>query len=170
MLFNGWSPLGRALFIGLIAYVFLVLLLRIGGKRTLANMDEFDLVVLVAMGNLFATAMLSPDVSLSQTVMALALLVILQVAVTWAMSRYPRISRLIESEPRLLVFRGQILREATKKARLSEDELFQAIRRKGIGAVEDVEALVMETNGDFSVIRKGERSLSALRSVPTPRQ
>jgi uncharacterized membrane protein YcaP (DUF421 family) len=49
MWFNGWSPIGPALVIGTLAYVALVALLRIGGKRTLANMDEFDLMVLVAM-------------------------------------------------------------------------------------------------------------------------
>jgi uncharacterized membrane protein YcaP (DUF421 family) len=112
----------------------------------------------------------SPDVSLAQTLAGLALLVVLQIAVTWLMSRYPRMSRLIESEPRLLVFRGEILSDAVKRARLSEDELLQAIRRKSVGAIEEVDALVMETNGDFSVIRKGERSLSALRSVSPPRQ
>jgi hypothetical protein len=78
MWFNGWSPIGRTLVIGFIAYVAVVVLLRIGGKRTLANMDEFDLVVLVAMGNLFATAMLAPDVSLVQALAGLALLAMLQ--------------------------------------------------------------------------------------------
>ena len=58
MWFNGWSPLGRPVVIGVIASVTFVVLVRIGGNRTLSSMDAFDLVELVALGSFFATAML----------------------------------------------------------------------------------------------------------------
>jgi uncharacterized membrane protein YcaP (DUF421 family) len=166
--FAGWPPILRTVIVGVVCYVVVVALVRIAGKRTLANMDEFDLVVTIAIGSLIGNAMLARDVALPEIVVGIALLVGLQVAATWIMSRTPRALHWMENEPQLLIFQGKILRESMRAARLTEDELLQAVRRHGVGAVEDVAALVMEPNGDFSVIRKGERSLSALRSVKRP--
>src|SRR5437867_1252008 len=159
--FGGWSSILRTIVVGTVCYIIVVALVRLAGKRTLANMDEFDLVVTIAIGSLVGAAMMSKDVALAEALVGIALLIGLQVAATWIMSRTRHVLHWIENEPQLLIFHGQILRKSMLAARLTEDELLQAVRRHGVGAVEDVDAVVMEANGDFSVIRKGERSLSA---------
>ena len=81
MLFDSWTGLGRVVLVGALAYVALVLLLRISGKRTLSKLNAFDLVVTVALGSTLATVLLSKSVALAEGVLALGLLIFLQYAV-----------------------------------------------------------------------------------------
>lgn len=74
MLFDGWYGLLRVLVVGVSAYVRLVALLRLTGKRTLSKMNAFDLIVTVALGSTLATVLLSGDVALAEGMLALALL------------------------------------------------------------------------------------------------
>jgi hypothetical protein len=83
MFFDNWAGLVRVLVVGLLAYSALVVLLRVSGKRTLAKMNAFDLVVTVALGLTLATILLSVDVALVEGVLGLALLVALQLMVAW---------------------------------------------------------------------------------------
>lgn len=87
MLFQRWSDLGQVLATSLLVYPTLVLVLRVSGKRTLAKMNAFDLVVTVALGSTLATILLSADVSLAEGLLALVLLVGLQLAVAWVSVR-----------------------------------------------------------------------------------
>ena len=84
MFFDNWQPLLRMLVVGVLAYINLIVLLRISGRRTLSKMNAFDLVVTVALGSTFATILLNKNVSLAQGTLALALLIGLQYLVTWA--------------------------------------------------------------------------------------
>ena len=83
MLFDSWAGLGRVLLVGTLAYVALVLLLRISGKRTLSKLNAFDLVVTVALGSTLATVLLSKSVALAEGVLALGLLILLQYVIAW---------------------------------------------------------------------------------------
>jgi uncharacterized membrane protein YcaP (DUF421 family) len=83
MLFDGWESIGRAVLSGSITYVALVLMLHVSGKRTLAKMNAFDLVVTVALGSTVATIALSRDVSVATWIAGLAVLIGMQCAVAW---------------------------------------------------------------------------------------
>ncbi|WP_051241587.1 DUF421 domain-containing protein [Azohydromonas australica] len=153
MFFDGWMPLARILVLGTLAYAALVLLLRVTGKRTLSKLNAFDLIVTVALGSTLATVLLSKDVALAEGLTALALLVLLQGALTWLSVRSPRVSRLVKSEPSLLFLEGRFLQGAMKRERVTEDELRSAVRQQGIGRLEEVAAVVLETDGSLNVIR-----------------
>lgn len=165
--FNGWFALLRTGVVGVLAYLALVSFLRISGKRTLAKMNAFDLVVTVSLGSTLATILLSADVALAQGGLALALLIALQFAITWSSVRWDWFRRLITGEPSLLLFRGEFLGAALRRTRLTEDEVRAAVRAQGLRAVEDVEAVVLETDGSLSVIHRGSggrrSSLSGIR-------
>ena len=90
MLFDSWAGLGRVLLVGTLAYVALVLLLRISGKRTLGKLNAFDLVVTVALGSTLATVLLSKSVALAEGVLALGLLILLQYLIAWLSVRSPQ--------------------------------------------------------------------------------
>ncbi len=94
-LFKDWAGLGRTLFVGALAYVALVALLRISGKRTLSKMNAFDFVVTVALGSTLATIMLSKDVALAEGVAAFATLIGLQFAISWLSVRSSTVSDLV---------------------------------------------------------------------------
>ena len=150
--FNGWSVLGRTLLIGVLAYVSLVFMLRVSGKRTLAKMNAFDLVVTVAIGSTLATIVLSKSVALAEGLLALALLIGMQFAISWSSTRMPWLRRVVTGEPRLLLRDGTMLDEALRDARVTREEVRAAVRAAGIGALGDVAAVVLETDGSFSVI------------------
>jgi uncharacterized membrane protein YcaP (DUF421 family) len=150
--FNGWSVLGRTLLIGVLAYVSLVFMLRVSGKRTLAKMNAFDLVVTVAIGSTLATIVLSKSVALAEGLLALALLIGMQFAISWSSTRMPWLRRIVTGEPRLLLRDGTMLDDALREARVTREEVRAAVRAAGIGALGDVAAVVLETDGSFSVI------------------
>lgn len=164
MFFDSWFGLLRVLVVGTLAYATLVLLLRVSGKRTLSKMNAFDLVVTVALGSTLATIILSKDVALAEGVLAFALLIVLQLAITWLSVRSERFQALLKAQPRLLLHRGRLLPEALRRERVTEEEVRAALRAQGTASLEEVDAVVLETDGTFSVLREvnaGEASAMA---------
>lgn len=152
--FDNWQALLRTGIIGVLAYVTLIVLLRISGRRTLSKMNAFDLVVTVALGSTLATVILNKNVTLAQGTLAFALLIGMQYAVTWSSVRAGWVRRIVTGEPALLLYRGNLLPEALVAARVTQGEVKAAVRSAGLVDLEAVEAVVLETDGSFSVIKK----------------
>lgn len=158
--FNDWAGLGRILLVGVLAYAALVLLLRISGKRTLSKMNAFDLIVTVALGSTLATVLLSKDVALAEGVLAFVVLVSLQYLLAWISSRSGKLAKrfqdLVKSEPALLLYRGRFLESALRQERVAQVEVLAALRNEGIADIQEAEAVVLETDGTFSVIKRAD--------------
>lgn len=152
MLFQGWSGIWRTVIVGVLAYAGLILFLRVSGKRTLTKLNAFDLVVTVALGSTLATILLSSDVALAEGLTAFAVLIALQFIVTWTSVRLAFVRRMVRSEPSLLVSNGEFLRDAMRRARVTEDEIRSAIRSAGVDGPEAVTAVVLEADGELSVV------------------
>lgn len=164
--FDGWSGLLRTLIIGVLAYVVLIFFLRISGARTLSKMNAFDLIVTVALGSTLATVVLNKDVSLAEGAVAFGLLTGLQFIVTWSSTRARWVRRLVTGDPVLLLYRGEMLQASLRRARVTEDEIRAAVRATGLPSLEEAEAVVLETAGEFSVVKKGDRAeASSLKGV-----
>ena len=155
--FDGWAPLLRTLLVGTLAYGGLVLFLRLSGNRTLSKMNAFDLIVTVALGSTLATILLSNEVVLAQGLAALALLIVLQYLVTWSSVRVPWVRRVTTGEPRLLLSDGHYLDGALRRARVTRAEVRAAVRASGRADLNDVAAVIMETDGSFSVVGRSDR-------------
>ena len=152
MFFQGWGGVARVVVVGTLAYIALVLALRVSGTRTLSKLNAFDLVVTVAMGSILASILLSDGVALVEGITAFALLIALQFAVTALSVRSRRFSKLVRSEPRLVLRDGEPLFESMKDARVTRSELDTVIRQSGYTDEVDVEAVILEADGSFSVI------------------
>ncbi|HLL88308.1 MAG TPA: YetF domain-containing protein [Tepidisphaeraceae bacterium] len=167
MFLDSWHGLLRVLVVGTTAYFGLIVLLRASGKRTLSKLNAFDLVVTVALGSTLATVLLSKDVALTEGMLALGLLIGLQFGVTWISVRVPAFHRGLTAAPTLLYFRGQFLADAMRRERVTRDELLNAVRRQGVGAMDQVEAIILESAADVTVIKKtGDNPPTALADVP----
>lgn len=165
-MFNNWSALIHTLTVGSLAYLILIVLLRISGKRTLSKWNAFDFIVTVAFGSILATLLLSQKTSLAQGILGFGLLVLLQFLISWLSVHSGVVQKLIKAEPALLLAQGEFQQDALKRERVTKGEVLAAIRASGLSAVEDVEAVVLETDGSFSVIEKlNGKSDSALRDV-----
>ncbi|MEJ5915616.1 DUF421 domain-containing protein [Pseudokineococcus sp. 1T1Z-3] len=152
MWFDAWGDLVRVLLVGTAAYAALVALLRVSGKRTLAKLNAFDLVVTVALGSTLATILLSADVAWTEGVLALVLLVALQLVVAWTTTRLPGTRWAVTSSPSLLLEHGQVRQAALHRHRISPAELRQAVRASGLGSLAEVGAVVLESDGTLSVV------------------
>lgn len=154
MLFNSWMDLVRVLIVGVTAYAGVVAFLRVSGKRTLSKMNAFDFVVTVALGSTLATILLSRDVALAEGLLALALLIALQLVVAWLSARSRGFRRLVKAEPRLLFAHGRMLDDALLDERVAPEEVWAAMRATGHADLDEVEAVVLETDGTFSVVAR----------------
>ena len=165
MFFNSWDGIWRTMIVGVLAYVALVFLLRISGKRTLSKMNVFDLVVTVALGSTLATILLNKKVALAEGLSAFFILIALQYIVAWLSVRSNRFKRFIKSEPQMLYYKGEYLKEKINKERVLEVEILQAARSSGIDSMDQVEAVVLETDGNISVIKKTDSPSNTLENV-----
>ena len=152
LFFDNWTSLLRIVLVGVLAYAALVAFLRISGKRTLSKMNAFDLVITVALGSTLATIILDRNITLSEGALARLLLVALQFIIAWLATRWPGFQKLIKSEPRMLVHRGEVLHNALRRERLTVEELEAAARAAGFGELGQVRTIVLETDGSLSVI------------------
>lgn len=150
--FEDWQSILRILVMAPLSYAGLLFMLRISGNRTLSKMSVFDFIVTIALGSTLATVILSKDVVLFEGLLAFFLLILLQFIVTFASSRSKRLKKILHSEPRLLLYKGEFLRDAMKEARVSEQEMHQALRGSGIDDPTKAQEVILETNGKFNVI------------------
>jgi len=165
MFFDGWDDLVRLVVIGVLSYVGLVVILRATGKRTLSKMNAFDLVITVALGSTLSSAILSQDVSLSEGLLAFVLLCALQFGVTFLSVRSDAVQGFVKAEPSLLYFKGRYLDRHLKRERVTRAEILAAMRASGAGSLGDVEAVVLETDGSFSVVGTLGEDWRAMRTV-----
>ena len=152
MWFHTWADLLRVVLVGTAAYLTLVTVLRVSGKRTLAKLNAFDFIVTVALGSTLATILLNSDVSWTEGALALGVLAGLQFLVAIVTSRVPASRAVITARPTLLVRNGRLLDEALRTQRVTAAEVRQAVRAAGVLDLARVSAVVLETDGTLSVV------------------
>lgn len=166
MFFENWFAILRILIVGVLAYASLIVILRISGKRTLSKWNAFDFIVTIALGSTLATVITSKDVVFIEGFLGLSLLVALQFLITWLAVRLKAVRAAVGGDPTLLLYRGRILNDALIGQRVTASEVRAAVRSSGVGSLNDIEAVVLETDGNFSVIKMSDRgSGSALLDV-----
>ncbi|HEX7706148.1 MAG TPA: YetF domain-containing protein [Thermoanaerobaculia bacterium] len=170
-LIGSWSGAAQTVIGGLLAFAALVTMIRISGKRTVAKWNAFDLIVTVALGSTLATTIVSGTVPLLTGLAAFLLLIAAQFAITWLSVRTAVVRNVVKSEPSLLVRQGNFDRDMMRRERVTEQEVWTAARRRGFGDLRDVAAIVLETDGSFSVIGRitddaGFSTLQGVRGAP----
>lgn len=168
MFFDTWHGLLRVVVVGPLAYVALIVFLRISGKRTLTKLNAFDLVVTVALGSTLSSIILTKSVSLLEGVLALATLIGLQYLITWSSVRSPKVKALIKAEPTLLAHKGTLVEHAMCRQRMTRDDVLAALRSEGLDDLSQAAAVVLETDGSISVLKSLSARGDGLDGVPRP--
>ena len=155
MFFDTWHGLLRVIVVGVLAYAAVVAILRISGKRTLAKMNAFDLVVTVALGSTLATIILSKGVALLEGLLALALLALLQFVIAWSSAALEvgGERRQVPASYPVARWRDRRLRIAGRAGDARGTARCRA-RWGGFGGLDAIAAVVLETDGSFSVISR----------------
>jgi uncharacterized membrane protein YcaP (DUF421 family) len=139
----------------IVIYLVILIGLRIAGKREIGQMTVFDLVVLLLISNAAQNAMLGPDTSLVGGVLAAVVLLAMNAVVAGLRMRWPRLRRLVEGTPTLLVLRGEAITDHLRREGIDQETLEAALREHGVKDLDDVEMAVLEIDGSISVVPVG---------------
>jgi uncharacterized membrane protein YcaP (DUF421 family) len=147
-------PLGEKILRPILVYVFLVGMLRVFGKRELAQLNPFDLVVLLSLSNTVQNAIIGDDNSLLGGLIGAFALLLTNYLVVRYLFRHRRLDQLIEGSPTTLVENGKVLRSNLAKEMLTVSELAAVAHRQGFGSLSELERCVLEPGGTFSMQSK----------------
>jgi uncharacterized membrane protein YcaP (DUF421 family) len=148
------APLAEKILRPAIVYLFLVAALRVFGKRELAQLNPFDLVVLLSLSNTVQNAIIGDDNSLLGGVIGAFSLLVINYLVVRFLFRHRRLDQVFEGKPTTLIENGRILRSELAKELLSQTELMTVLHRQGFDSLSEVERCVLEPGGTFYVQRK----------------
>ena len=151
MFFDGWYGLGRVLIVGIAAYVVLVFMLRMSGKRTLSKFNAFDFIITIALGSTLSSIVIGKSVALAEGILALGLLVALQFIITWLSVRSQGFQEMIKSTPALLVHRGVFQDQTMRDERVTREEVTAALHASGRAGMGPDCCVVLETDGTLNV-------------------
>jgi len=157
LLFKDWESIWHVAVCALLAYFILFLFIRISGKRTLAKLTAFDFVVSVTLGSTLSSMMLG-KVTLAEGAAALLVIIALQYVLAWTARESNTLEKVINSSPTMVFYRGSFLEDAMKKEVLTPEEIYAEIRKYRMLDVNQVAAVIMELNGELTVIKKSESS------------
>lgn len=146
----------------LAVYLFLLLIFRVAGKRTMAETTPFDLVLLLIISEVTQEAMSAEDYSLTNAAVLITTLVGTDLALGAWKRRSPSASRVLEGLPIVVVKDGRVLEERLPGSRLDRQEILEAVREHGYERLDDVKYAVLEPSGEISIVpsetRRGRRA------------
>lgn len=149
--FQNWQGIIRTVITGVLSYAVLIVFLRISGKRTLAKLNAFDLVVTVALGSTLSAVLLQETVALAEGAVALGLLIFLQFCIAFASVRSSSFAKFVRAEPALLARDGRFCLETMRRERMTEAEVLSAVRTAGAHRIEEAATVILESDGSVSV-------------------
>jgi uncharacterized membrane protein YcaP (DUF421 family) len=142
-----WEFIARAI----VVYIFLLVILRVTGKRQVGQLAPFDLVLLLVLSNALQNSMNGGDNTVTGGVISAISLVSLNWLLGYATFRSKKIGRFVEGRPQVIVHNGHVYRDVMASERLTQDELDAAIRLAGCASIHDVHFAILENNGQISV-------------------
>jgi len=143
---------GKIVLSSVSVYIFIVVAIRLFGKNELAQLSVIDLVFILLISNAVQNAMVGTDSSLGGGIVAATSLFIVNYLFKRIMYHFPKFNKLIQGEPLLLIYNGKINLKNVNKAKISMDEIMEAIREHGVAVVEQVDLAILEVDGNISVM------------------
>jgi uncharacterized membrane protein YcaP (DUF421 family) len=137
-----------------VVYGFLLVLMRVIGRRELASLEPFDLILLIILGDALQQGLTQDDYSVTGALLVVGTFALLQVFTSWVGYRFPRARTVLEGEPLIVVQDGKPIERNLKRERLTLEELAEAARIQQIAHLDDVQWAVLERNGQLTFIKK----------------
>ena len=170
MFFHSWAGIGHVMLSSVVVFAIIVVLLRIVGQQALAKMSGFDVVFAVTLGSVIGTVVISRDVPIAEAVAAIVTLLGVQEVTRFFQSRSLLVHHAVRQPPRVLLWDGELLEDRLRASSVSADEIRAAVRKAGLRSLSDARVVVLENDGDWSVVakREGESDESAFFGLPIP--
>ena len=142
-----------------VIYVFLLVVFRIAGKRSLAQITTFDFVLLLIIGEATQQALLGDDYSVVNACIVIATLILLQIALSHVAARFPAVDRAVEGLPLIVVDNGKLLNDRLRRERLDQSEILAAARElHGLERLEDIKYAVLERSGGITIVPRTKKA------------
>lgn len=154
ILFDLWQDIQSVFITAVCAYILIIVMLRLSGKRSLSKLNIFDSIITIALGSILASIIITKSVTLMDGFVAVAILLIAQQIITLSSLRWPIVEDLINPRPTIVFEQGDFIREKMKQSRITRDEIYAEVRQQGFICLDDVFAIVVESNGNLSVLGK----------------
>jgi uncharacterized membrane protein YcaP (DUF421 family) len=139
-----------------VVFWFLLLLMRITGRRELSSLEPFDLILLIVLGDAVQQGLTQDDYSVTGALIVVIVFGVLQVVVSYLNFRFPRLRPALEGYPIVLVEDGNLIERNLKRERLTPEDLAKEARGQQIESLGDVKWAVLETSGSISFIPKSD--------------
>jgi uncharacterized membrane protein YcaP (DUF421 family) len=153
-----------------VVFALITAILRIVGAQAIAKMSGYDMVATVTLGSIVATVALTRDVTISDAAAALVTMIALQEIMRRAQSRWMFAHHAVREPPLVVLWDGQLLEDRLLRRGISADEVRAACRKHGMRSLEDAQLVVLENDGEWSVVERSARESddSALLGLPIP--
>ena len=170
MFFHSWARIGHVMLASAIVFVSIVVLLRLVGQQALAKMSGFDVVFTVTLGSIVATVVITRDVAITEGLAALLTFLGLQEVIRFFQSRHLGVHHAVRQPPKVLLWDGMLLEDRLRETSVSADEIRAAVRKAGLRSLADARVVVLENDGEWSVVAKGpaDSDESAFFGLPIP--
>lgn len=137
-------------------YIFILIIMRLMGKREVGELAVIDVVVFVIMAEVAAMAIESPDKKLISSIVPIIILLFIQILSSYLSLKSKKFRDLVDGDPSVIIRNGKINEKEMRKQRYNLDDLFQQLREQQVGSVYDVSFAFLEPSGNLSVFKKGE--------------
>ena len=138
----------------IVVFIFLMVLVRVIGRRELSSLQPFDLILLIILGDALQQGLTQDDYSVTGAILIVGTFAVLQVLLSWTSFRFPGLRPVLEGEPLIVVEDGKPIERNLRRERLTLDELMEAARLHEIGSLDEVRWAVLERNGELSFIKR----------------
>lgn len=147
-------------------YIFIIIAIRLFGKKELSQLSVIDLVFILLISNAVQNAMVGSNSTLAGGLVAAGSLFVANYLFKLIIYKVPKLGRLIQGEPLILIYKGKISHKNMAKAKFTLDELKETVREHGVALIEDVDLAILETDGNISIISNdfSQKSLKKRRS------
>ena len=152
MFLESFGKLKEIIIMGILFYFFVIIILRTSIKKTLSDISIFDFLVTATIGPIIANTIISPNTEFLDGLAAVSILLVLQYIMSKLDYKYEFISKILKSKPKLVYYDGAFLEDNMKKMRITREEIIQEARSQAGLVIEDVDAVVLESNGEVSII------------------
>lgn len=152
-------------------YIFILIAIRLFGKKEISQLSVIDLVFILLISNAVQNAMVGPDTTLAGGLVAAGSLFLVNYLFKIILYKIPKLSRVLQGEPLILIYKGTVNHRNMEKAKFTLDELKEAVREHGVALIEDVDLAILETDGNISIISGdyGHRTLKK-RKIPKKKE
>ena len=142
----------RIVFSTFVIYLFIVIAIRLFGKKELAQLSVVDLVFILLISNAVQNAMVGPDSTLLGGLVAASTLFVVNYGLKYLQYRFPKFNKAIEGDATMLIYKGKMIESHMKKAQITSEELMEAVREHGVATVKEVDLAILEVDGSISVL------------------